>query len=189
MNFLSALSCAHTKAASCVHLMALSAFVAVRIAPGPSSTNTCAHVTLSSSACIAESWQEMAAVLNMLQDMSEATECMPPEQDDLQRPASAQAPMSSQSQQQGRCASAYSPAGSKAEWLQHFASVPTSPNTSRMTDDRQMSPLHGQHPLSARCKSASCRSKASSAEKSKHRNSPLSASAKRQPACMREWQN
>lgn len=136
----------------------------------------------------AESWQEMAAVLDMLQDMSEATDSMPQNPDGSLRPASAQAPLSSPSQT-FRCASAHTPALLKAAQSQSYASMPNTPVAAAWADSKQSVLIKGQHPLSARCKSASNHSRMGSAQKSGSREHPLSArGGKRQPANNREWQ-
>lgn len=144
--------------------------------------------------CAAESWQEMAAVLDMLQDMSEVTGSLPLDptghQGAFPRPASAAPTSPPTSQLPPRCASAYSPSEGMTGWPQSFASVPASPCVANAADDVQASLPQLWHPLSARSKSASQHSKACLTGQSQQRRSPLSASARRkQSAAMHEWQS
>ena len=94
----------------------------------------------------AGSWQEMAAVLDMLQDMS-----VPSDSCHLGRPASATSPALSPARKP-RCASAVSPSSaSKAAGRQPRCSSPFSPSSPtrlRMRQKEPFSPSTQQHLLS-----------------------------------------
>ncbi len=129
---------------------------------------------------IAGSWQEMADVLDMLQDIS-----IPSEDVQLGRPASSMSCHASPCEQKPRCASAHSPnSPSKAGGKQPRCS---SAFTSRPQAGRQqeVSSLSLQQQLWSGPLSLSGSSRSRTPLKGKLKGSPLSASAKRR----HDWQS